>query len=187
MVRNNNSLSFLKSLLYSDFLILNKKIKKKNSINARAVLLKYVVNNSSSVVLDPVEVLKSLKQFIRILQFLKHRKNAKIQLESKNSQVDDLFDLFFEKSFSNIVLVRNSAASRLDSKFIILVDKIISTQNFKNLFGERYNLVTNINCLDKNKQDFYSYRIYNELDNVKKLLFLFILIRQISLKKSTEV
>lgn len=182
----SNNLSFLKSLIYSDFLILNKKIKKNNLINSKVVLLKYIINKSSAIVLDPVEVLKSLKQFIRILQFLKHQKGSKIQLESKNNQVGDIFDSFFEKNSDKITLVRNSEVKDLESRFIILVDKIVSAQNFKNLFGANFNLVTNINCVNTNKQDFYSYRIYNELDNVKKLLFLFILIRQVSSKKSTK-
>ena len=64
--KNKNKFQLLKSFIDSDFLFLNKKLKKSNRFLSHSTRLE----SSSVSYLSSAETLKSVKQLLRILQFL---------------------------------------------------------------------------------------------------------------------
>jgi len=172
---------FFQSLVQSDFCLLQNKSPKQISLVHSAIKL-----NSSKWItsLDLTETSKSLKQFIRLFQFLKSQKKGKLLLWVdnkqhqhlltellKNNQINYSFqvelDLFRNKTFTNvfqtlIALNRTLAANKKTLKY---------------LFEQDILLITKINaCLENNNLS--TYKIYNDLSDFKKLVFMIALIEQ---------
>ena len=81
-IKQKNDL-FLKSLIESDFLFLDQKNKK--SLRSIKKVSKGQVS-SSLTFLDPLETVKTLKQSIRLLQFLKKQKSGFLHVVVENKQ-----------------------------------------------------------------------------------------------------
>ena len=91
-IKQKNDL-FLKSLIESDFLFLDQKNKK--SLRSIKKVSKGQVS-SSLTFLDPLETVKTLKQSIRLLQFLKKQKSGFLHVVVENKQHLDLANAFFK-------------------------------------------------------------------------------------------
>lgn len=185
----NQNLNFLKSLLYSDFLLMTNQKKRYNNSKTKFQVLSVKKNKLN--VLEPLEILKSLKQFIRVLQFIKGKKElGMIQVNSKNQQVYDIFESFFISEQSPFISfltssINTNKVSNNHSKLIIIIDTFFESNNYaiKNLFDTHFNLVIKMLPLNKHGLDWYSYKLYNELDNAKKIVYIYILIMQIFSQK----
>ena len=179
------NISFLKNLIESDFSIINFDNNiSKNHVNS---ILKLDKKNSIFS-LELFQLTKDLKQFIRILQFLKSKKNKhiyvyidKIQLELFQKTINELFlkknftiksDSFYKEDFyKNIKSIR-----------LLLMLKDFLNKNLLNKFLE--NNVFLINSINSSleKKSINTYKIYNKLNDFKKIIFLVILINKV-LKK----
>ena len=87
-----DNVSLLKGLIESDFLLVNKNLNKisrflKSNLN---------INGSKINYLDSFETLKTLKQFIRILQYLQNNDKNVIHLVVKNKQFIKIAESFFK-------------------------------------------------------------------------------------------
>jgi len=91
------SLNFFYSLIDSDFLILEKKTKIKENRFLKSNLKLLNNKKNSFSLLNYFELIKTLKQFIRILQFFKNTKNPLLLLDFNNKQFLKISDLFFRK------------------------------------------------------------------------------------------
>jgi len=190
MQSNDKNLFLLKSLLYSDFLILNRNIKV-NSRLPKTTLSSFSINKKSYIVLEPNEQLKTLKQLIRTLQFLKQQKKPLIELGIKSPELNVFFNSFI-KTPNNLLPI--SVVKRLDShaiknnsRALILMDPSFpqTLSSFKSLFDNKFSLITKIDQIKKPNECFY-YKIYNDLDNLKKITFFLVLIEQIHKKNTSK-
>ena len=120
------SLKFFDSLINSDFLILEKKTKIKENRFLKSNLKLLNNKKNSFSLLNYFELIKTLKQFIRILQFFKNTKNPLLLLDFNNKQFLKISELFFKKY--NFILPVNfkkngSLSTRKSSSFILFLDK----------------------------------------------------------------
>lgn len=178
-----------KSLLYNliifDFIFLTSYTKKTSNLTTK----KYRVSKKLYVVrLAILELLKSIKRFLRSFQFLNKWKDKKsyFYICMDNPQYINFLNILFEKynlttalNFSTVLPGSNLKSKELKS--ILVLDKFLSNNNYKNLNFYQFYLVQEINSFN-NVNNFGAYKVYNNLDDFKKLLFLGIFLLQI-LKK----
>jgi len=178
-----------KSLLYNliifDFIFLTNNTKKTSNL----VTKKYQVSKKLYVVrLAILELLKSIKRFLRSFQFLNKWKDKKTSFHIciDNPQYINFLNILFEKYNLNTTLeistsLPESSLKANKLKSILILDKFISNNNYKSLNFYQFFLVQEINSFN-NVNNSGAYKVYNNLNDFKKLLFLGIFLLQI-LKK----
>lgn len=184
MLQNKHLNLLLKSLIDSDFLLLEQN--PKNLTRSVKVVTKTRV--SSTVSLDPLEIIKSLKQFIRLLQYSKKQNSSFLHVVVENKQYFELFQRFFYESSTTtkIEIIDTLPTKRLSStttQMLLLLNFPLNNKetSFKRLTDKNIFLVNKVNSkLEKN--NYGTYKIFNDLSDFKKIVFLLTLIDQI-LKK----
>jgi hypothetical protein len=178
-----------KSLLYNliifDFIFLTNYTKKTSNL----VKKKYQISKKLYVVrLAILDLLKSIKRFLRSFQFFNKwkDKNKLFHICIDNPQYIKFLNVLFEKYDLNTTLnistlLPGVSLKSNELKSILILDKFISNNNYKNLNFYQFFLVQEINSFN-NVNNSGTYKVYNNLNDFKKLLFLGIFLLQI-LKK----
>lgn len=174
-MKKNISTQLFDNLLKSDFLIVNKKgLHQQNKI---------VLSNTNTFFnLNPVYFLKNLKQFIRLIQFIE--KNGMLTFSTKNRQLRSILNktgVNFEYQIDDLIS-RNK--NRPNVELLLLIDGTegyTEKQLFSVLMKEKRFLVQTINLIH-NSRNLNFYKIYNNLNKLKKIIFLICLIQQITKK-----
>ncbi len=185
--------NLIKSLITSDFLIVEqKKLKQQNFRYKRLTLLSKSQENFFS--LDPFEVLTGFKQLIRIFQFLKKSSSLKKELhfflDENNTTMSSLVKTVLQnKSIKSIVSFSlNSNTHNLPKNFNsktprmgFLLDNCISKD--KNFFRKQLNknLFLLFQIYSNPQTLLNTYKIPNILSDYKKILFFLGFLRQILL------
>ena len=177
---NNTKLKslLLKGIIDSDFLFLNQKSGKPLSHTKFHSKHKQVDITS----LNLFETLKSLKQLVRSLKFIADTDNKILHIWLQNKQYLYILDLLLNKIVWDVdlsiknSLVRNSS-NKLKTQLLFLLDFPLKNnkKNIKRIFNEHIFLINKVN-LKLEKNNWGSYKLYNNLENFKKFLFLFIII-----------
>lgn len=175
--------ALLKSLLLSDFLFVNNTSSLKNPFIQNQLLLK----KNIVIQLTLIDLLKNLKQFLRLIQYLKKIKNNNLYFCLGNSfRLELLQKVFSIYSLNtnvfltldvpeNINLIQTNSLNFLCH----LNDVLLENKNlFKMLTIRHFFLNQKIN-LSLNKKDFSSYKIYNDLNDFKKIVFIGIFVSKI--------
>ena len=172
------SQKLLKSLLHSDFLILeNKNLNHSDKI---------ILNKSLNIYkLNPIVLLKTLKQFIRLIQFSSSFKEKNLILKTNRKEFDYVLKEF--NSIYSLNLNINSYFSNKDFKslsdpkmFLFLDHLKHFDSSFINKFVRDKNYLLQVINNEKDLNNSSVYKIFNNLDNLKKFIFLLCLIRQIN-------
>jgi hypothetical protein len=181
LIKTNLNQKFFQSLVQSDFCLLQNKSSKQISIIHSSIKL-----NSSKWItsLNLLEVSKSLKQFVRLFQFLKSQKRGKLLLWTDNKQHQHLLTELLKNNKSNysfqieLDLFRNKTFTNLFQILIALNRTLTANKKtLKYLFEQDIFLITKINdSLENNNLS--TYKIYNDLSDFKKLVFIIALIEQ---------
>jgi len=185
LFKKKNSLNFFYSLINSDFLLLEKKNKIKSNRFLKSNLK--LLNNKKNAfsLLNYFELIKTLKQFIRILQFFKNTKDPLLFLDFNNKQFVKVVDLFFKKH-NHILPIQQKKNEAFFSKstFILFLDKnFLNNKNIlKKLVYSNIFVIIQINSFINNLNT-GSYKIFNNFNTLKKLIFLMVLIKKIYVKK----
>jgi hypothetical protein len=169
------------SLLQSDFcLVPNKSFKNISVINSATKL------NASKLIntLDILQVSKSLKQLIRLFQFLYSHKKSKLLLWVDNKQYQHLLTELFEQlpkqhSFQvELDLFKNKSFTKTP-QILIALNRTLNAnkKTLKYLFEQDILLITKINNQFE-KNNLSAYKIYNDLSDFKKLIFIIALIEE---------
>jgi hypothetical protein len=184
-VTNNKNL-FLKSLIESDFLFLEQKARPQLKVlNSFSKINK----NSGWTFIDPVETTKNLKQLIRTLRFLKNQDSNFLHCLVENKQYLDIIQTFLQSvslaapvSVKETLPTKNLSQSTLQV-LILLNFSLNNKETFlKRLFDKNIFLINKINSkIEKN--NWGTYKIYNDLTDVKKIIFLLVIISNILEKK----
>jgi len=180
---------FLKSLIESDFLLVDQKSKK----DLRHIKSFNKNKDSSLLFLDPLETVKTVKQLIRLLQFLKKQNSSVLHLVVENKQYLELAEIFFKPTQTNSlpVLVKENLPSKSFSsntlQLLILLNFSLNNKEttFKRIFDKNIFLINKINAKFE-KNNWGTYKIYNDLSDFKKLVFLLIIIQQTLIKKNSK-
>ena len=161
----------IKSFIQSDFLFLDKKLKKSNRFLDHSTKVK----SSSISYLSSTETLKSVKQLLRILQFLSSKDKKVIHIILKNRQFIKIAEKIFDTEESNVSYVIkdsiNIKNSNVEDQLLILFDNINNNSLLlKKLFDKNIFLINKINTKVE-QNNWGSYKVYNELDDFKKFIF----------------
>jgi len=183
--------TLLKSLLTSDFLIVEKEHLRVKENNFRHKNL----NFSAISCLEPLEVVSSLKQLIRIFQFYKRHKTFKTKelhffVDAENTTLISFIKVFLSTKSINFQVAWSINSNLQQSKKIvsrealnlgfILDPQILTDKNFlkKQLNN---NLLVLFQIDSKIQHVLNLYRIQNNLLDYKKTLFLLSFLRQVIL------
>lgn len=181
--------SLFKSIINSDFFVL----KTPSFINSAYLDKKiYITKKNSLSSLDLLETLKSLKQFIRLLQYVK-KSNSFLHINIENKQQFLLLKHFLtENNLDSIIKINDNFSSdkksislKKSKVFLILGSDIFMNkkQLFNKLNIEKIFLFFKVNT-NIEYNNFGIYKIFNDLFDFKKIIFIILLINQI-LKKNT--
>lgn len=171
---------FLKSLIDSDFLILDQKTPQQ----LRYLKGFYKEKCSSLTFLDPLETIKMVKQFIRMLQFLKNQKSNFLHILVENKQHLELAETFLQSSNIKMpflvkeTLPNNNVSSSTVQLLILLSFSLDNKETyFKRIFDRNIFLINKINAKVE-KNNWGTYKIYNDLNDFKKFVFFLIVLNQ---------
>ena len=156
---NKHKEQFFESLLKSQFLILSDS--KKDTVKK----------------LNLIILIKSLKQLIRLIQFnINNNKNSLI-IQTEKRQLNQVID-FFNKKYPINAIISDNSRNIETSKILLLLNK---SANINKLFNDKYYItqVINNNSYLKNES---IYKMFNNIDDLSKLVFLLCIIRQIAKK-----
>lgn len=177
----------VKSLVESDFLLLEN-VKSKNLKYFQSEIHSKTFANSISS-LDLFQLTKTLKQFIRALQFIKARKKRHLHILIENQQYVELLQLFLnEKNINCSFSVKSNLVGEKEfqsfSQLFVMLDSTLKNNKniFRRFFESNIFLVQKINSSFE-KQNWGTYKIYNNVVDYKKILFLIILIHKVLTQK----
>ena len=176
------NLKFLKNIITSDFLIVNPVFLKQKTapLKIKTHFAKAEIQGN----LDVLTLNRSLKQFVRTLQFL-NKKPGTFSIYTKkivysNILLRFLADLVSKKrvSINNIITTSASVSYyRRKVDIAVLFDYCFAVgANLKKFQNNNCYLVNSINLL-QNYNNFGFYKIFNDLISLKKRLFLTIILR----------
>jgi len=181
-MKKKNNFLFMKHLVDSDFLLTEQSLRKSSRYVKSTFQLP--LESKMPFVLDPIELVKSLKQFARLLQFLKKQKHPFLHLLVKNKQYIHFLDFFIKKSTNCLpIAIKNKffdTKLQKMSQMLMLLDQSLCNDPklFKRIVYSNIFLINKINSkLEQNSLG--TYKVYNDLSNLKKLTFLLALLRQI--------
>lgn len=173
--------SIVNSIIHSDFLFVDSYAKKNVPIiqSSKVAKLPYKVHQ-----LSLVETLKTIKQFIRLMQFLK-KKQGSLFVLSPNKQIYKFLTFFFQIASIDITSklateFPKKMSKTLQPKLMLFLDSFLK-QNinyYKLLAKHNFFLIQSVNS-DNEFKNFGTYKIYNNLLDNKKLIFLGILINKV--------
>ena len=158
-VKNTN---FVKELIDSDFLI--------------------VKSLKTLSVLNLMELNKEIKQFIRLLQFLIEMK-APLYIIVENKHIVTFINNFFENfpTKINVVVQTNIVRKTQKAGLILILEESSLIKNevlFKKMFRNEFFLVNKVNF--RTEKEFLGiYKIFNQITEIKKLVFILTIIRSI--------
>lgn len=181
MFANKNLNLLLKSLIDSDFLLMEKA----RSTSTRAVKNVIKTKMSSTINLNPLELIKDLKQFVRLLQYAQKQKLSILHLVVENKQYLELLQTFFKESRIKmpIEISESLPTKTLSSKttqVLLLLNFPLDNKAtfFRRLIDKNIFLINKVNAkIEKNNHG--TYKIYNDLTDFKKIIFLLAIIDQI--------
>ena len=184
---NNQHLksNLLKSFIHSEFFVQQKKFKNLE-LNKQTSQL-YTFKNQSLVTLNPFIQFKLVKQFLRLLQLTKKSNFPFLYVLVKNSQFNFLISEFTKQN-KNLFPIDVEMDSDLlkdtnISKLILLLNcffyekSIVFTKSNKN-----YNLLVKVNSLNEFLY-LNHYKILNDIETLKKLIFILAIIKKIFIYK----
>jgi len=182
-MNKNINLTLYKSLIESDFILLNNSYNKNTAYLQQETLLSSQKKISA---LNILQLIKSIKQFIRTIQFLQKQKNPCLHIIVENKQHFFLLKQYFnENPLKFSINLQNSfllkKKNSLNSTQMIFSFKqeysINNLKTLKRLFSENIFLIQKINSRIETN-NWGTYKIYNDLFDFKKIIFLIILLEQ---------
>lgn len=170
------------SLIDSDFLLLTDFKNPKVNLITKKINFK----NNSLLTLDSFSILKTIKQMIRIIKSLQNNPQGSVIyiVLTSNSQFYFLLKTLFNKITSKRLQIKVENSLNFKSNFatnmiLNLDDFSINSDNFllfKRLFSKNIFFLYKINSqIELNVLG--SYKIYNNILNLKKIIFLIVLLK----------
>ena len=175
--------NLLKSLINTEFLILQGKPKLK--IKSVRYNVSNRIDRKIDSSLDLFELVKSLKQFVRILQLLKGHEGSKLIVSSTNRSIYSFLKLYDKKmmglEFLDVRLesTRSFGASK-SVRGLLLLDESVENKvmHIQKFLREKILLITALNSMKEGNAS-GTYKIYNDILDFKKLAFLMTLISSV--------
>ena len=161
---------FLKNLITLDLFVTESFLKEKLKSQTTAFIH---FEKKNIVVLDPIRTIMRLKQLINIVKFVKNKNRYSIKVWFNNEDTFTMFNYIAHKK-----TITNFKFSCAESRLIKLnihcgiMDKYFSIKNRNEFLNFLINDKFMSNSLD-------IYKLYNNFENIKKLIFLDLLLKKI--------
>ena len=178
------NLALYKSIVDLDFFLLNSNL----NLNSRQLTNNLSIKKAEKInSLDTFELLKSLKQFIRLLQFLKTQNLYVLHIQIENKQHYNLLKQFFQEYNANLNIrietsfLKRHNINRNSTEMLLLLGEHVSISNngtIKRLFSQNISLFNKLNAANE-FNNCGVYKIFNDAFDFKKIVFMIILINQV--------
>jgi len=182
MVKNLNT-TFLKSLIDSDFAIIS------SSKNQNHLKSKIKINSLYNFnILNILELNKTLKQFSRLLLFLKQQKKTEycIYILVEDKYLNVLLTTIFQDLAIKLPIVISEALPIIKSdseKINVMLILGNLSYNYKEVVENKlfFNKIFLINKFNTKSENAFNgiYKIYNDINDFKKIIFLVVLMSKI--------
>jgi hypothetical protein len=183
------------NIVETEFLLVSSKLRK-NIYNSGSETKLRQLKFSATYSLEIFELLKNLKQLVRLLQFFfksKGEKDNTFSICSGNKQIINVLDLckkefIFDNGSVSIIndFTRMKRIPKKTQMLLLLEEPLKSnTESFKRLLEKNIFLITKINS-KKEFENSGTYKIYNDVSNFKKLAFLIAIISQLTDKNGCK-
>jgi hypothetical protein len=182
MVKNVNT-TFLKSLIDSDFAIVS------SSKNQNHLKSKIKINSLYNFnILNILELNKTLKQFSRLLLFLKQQKRTEycIYILVEDKYLNVLLTTIFQELSITLPIVISEALPIIKSdseKINVMLILGNLSYNYKDIVENKlfFNKIFLINKFNTKSENAFNgiYKIYNDINDFKKIIFLVVLMSKI--------
>ena len=186
MQKKVNTILFI-NLLETEFLLLSSKIHSSVRKFNLAVNLKRL-DGKTTLSLDLFELAKTLKQLVRVLQFLIKLRKKKLSICSSTKYTISFLDLYRKEFVLNDIIQLESDSSRIKKyskgvQGLILIEEPLRNEvsALKKFIEQDIFLINKINSLTESDHGGV-YKVYNDVSDFKKLAFLIALINNV-LKK----
>lgn len=181
-MKNKLNTVLFKSIISSEFLVLSGKSRHVSQKSSRILLNRF--ETKAELGLDLFELTKSLKQFVRVLQFLKKDGKGELVVCSSNIDTLDLLNLYrrsfkgFKRVRTELDCKRSFGPSSKRRSLLLLEDPLRDQATLSKLFDEKILLINKLNSVLE-VQNCCTYKIFNDVTNFKKLAFLACLIESV--------
>lgn len=178
---NKINIALFQSLINSEFLILSANCKQNNRKLECKVSSRRKDRVESS--LNVFELVKSLKQFIRVIQFLKTYEKKEFIICSSNVNILSFLELYKKELELSQSLTLEADYRKVKSlttlrSLLLLEDLPTSNESFsRNFFEKNILILTKVNASFE-RNSYGTYKIYNEMSDYKKLIFLIAVIKR---------
>jgi len=168
----------IKNLIDTDFLFLESKNKKSSHL-----LNSLKSDTLFQNVLDPVELIPSLKQIIKLIVYIKKNNFKRLIVKVDNKQHYFLLKEYLMEHPTNFnIQIQNSFFKdnlcNEDKKIVLFLDRKHPKNSIERLFSKK--ILLNIKINSKIEQNnFNSYKLYNDLFDIKKIIFLITLLHKL--------
>jgi len=169
--------SLLNDLISSDFFSMGGRLYTLSSYSNST----FMFGRDSIVMLDPLQILKSIKQFVRLLMFLKKQDKKHIVFLVQNRQHSNIIKSFFDNEGCGFSYYVGETIPRkpLEEGTVCLCISLQSEFGEKflsnKLFSNKIFLAVSVNSF-LTKKSFGEYKIFNNFSDFKKLVLLLSLI-----------
>lgn len=177
------NLLFIKSMVSADFTLINRLSKTTEKAFDTRITLGFKEQDLYAH-LNLLSLNKNLKQLLRALQYLKKKKSATLTIYCQDLYFSELLTKILKRSkFCRKIFIRKSLKNiktpRSKRNLLLLLDtEFTDLSCLKQFYQHNFFLINKINT--KNElRNFGSYKIFNDVKELKKVIFLIILIRKI--------
>lgn len=186
-MRKKLNSTLLKNLLETEFLMLSSKSKKNASKFEVGVSLS-ALESTNTLSLDVFELVKTLKQLVRALQFLNKQKNKRLTICLPVKNTFSFLELYQKESLLSSLVKLESDLGRVKKynkgvHSLMLLEEALRNKNstFNKLIEQDVLIVNKVNSFKELNHN-GTYKVYNDVFDFKKLAFLTSLINNV-LKK----
>lgn len=180
MQKRVNTILF-KNLLETEFLILSSRVDN-NAPKFNSGVGVNRLDCKAALALDVFELVKSLKQLVRLLQFLVKQEIKRLSLCIPNRYILSFFELHRKERFLNDLVQLENDSSRIKKHcggvhLLILVEEFLKSNiaAFQKFLEKDIFLINKINSFLESSHG-GTYKVYNEVSGFKKLGFFMALI-----------
>jgi len=177
------NLLFIKSMVSADFTLINLLSKTTAKASDTRITLGFKEQDLYAH-LNLLSLNKNLKQLLRALQYLKKNKSATLTIYCQDLYFNEfLIKMLRTTKFYRKIFIRKSLKNiktpRSRRNLLVLLDaEFTNLSCLKQFYQHNFFLINKINT--KNElRNFGSYKIFNEVKELKKVIFLIILIRKV--------
>lgn len=178
--------TLLFNLIFFDFILLESSTNRISNF----FLEKFFKKKNFLFRLSLFELFPAFKQIIKLFQFLKNKNKKKITYFWAFSEyILEFFQFFFKKLKPNYLLkfqlvfpevLCTPFSDAYCIKNAIIIDQTLTNHQFFSFFYKRLYLIQFINYLEKT--NWYTYNLFADLNDYKKLIFFCIIVRMFLIK-----